>query len=68
MDRFQRFFDDTERVFDFRFNEKEQRLAAYRAKYNKELSEISERVKSLQNQNFESSATKQLAIEQHQKT
>ena len=67
MDRFQRFFDDTERVFDYEFNIKEQRLAAYRAKYNKELSEISERVKSLQNQNFESSATKQLAIEQHQK-
>ena len=66
--RFQRTFNTTQNFFETEFNKKNQCLTAYKAQNYKELTENYERLKNLQNQYFESSATKQLAIEQQKKT
>ena len=64
IDVFQRHFDQTDRLFDNKINKMKQCLTAYEAQIDEEISEITERLKNIQNRNFESSRTKQLAVEQ----
>ena len=65
---FQRIFNITQNTFYTQYNKKEQCLIAYKAQNYKELTENYERLNYLQNQNFESNTTKQLALkEQTQK-
>ena len=65
---FQRIFNITQNTFYTQYNKKEQCLIAYKAQNYKELTENYERLNYLQNQNFESNMTKQLALkEQTQK-
>ena len=64
IDVFQRHFDQTDRLFDNKINKMKQCLTACEAQIDEEISEITERLKNIQNRNFESSRTKQLAVEQ----
>ena len=62
--RFLRIFNATHNLFETEFNKKKQSLTAYKAQNYKELTENYELLNNLQNQYFESSVTKQLAVEQ----
>ena len=62
--RFQRIFDQTRNFFESELNKKQQCLTTYLAQNEAEFTEEKERLKNLQNQYFESTSTKQLAIKQ----
>ena len=64
IERFQLYFDRTQNFFETELNKKKECLTAFRAQNNKELIEKNEQLKNLQNQYFESNATKEMAIEQ----
>ena len=63
--RFQRIFDQTRNHFESELKKKKQCLTTYGAQNEAEYIEKMERLKTLQNQHFESNAKKQLAIKQH---
>ena len=62
--RFATFLNFSHHCIETGIKTNEQSLAAYRAENDKELTDTYERLRNLKNQNFESNATKQQAIEQ----